>query len=400
MKAEIIAVGTEVLMGQVVNSNAAFISEELSKLGVDVYFHTVVGDNPIRMQQVIELAKNRSDLIIISGGLGPTKDDITKSIVAKTLGLKLHKDEASYDKIVSYYKNSNRRMPESNINQAMMIENSQKIPNDNGMAPGVFLKDDGRLYAMVPGVPTEMKRMVSNYLMDLIKNEIAVEGVLESKILRLYNISESQLAESIDEIVEAQSNPTIAIYVDGFEPTIRISAKAQSSKTAMEMISRTESELRAVVGEKVYGTGSHTIKEKVLELMNSKNFIINLIESGAKNIFSNAFVHSNGSSKIISHIHTFTNHDKLKSYFSLEQLDEKAIKELLKQEVTKLDSNAAILVLGDEDWITKSNQLQRIELHMMFGNEYLKETIDLSYREVIEDDVFETAIMSKLYSIL
>lgn len=207
MKAEIIAVGTEVLMGQVVNTNAAYISEELLKIGVDIYHHTVVGDNPGRIEKAISLAASRSDLVIISGGLGPTKDDITKKVVADSLNLELVENKESLGQIKEFYRKSNRRMPESNVNQALMIAGADVIPNDNGMAPGVYLHHEGTMYAMVPGVPIEMRKMISEHLIPKLQDELIKESILESKIIRFYNITESQLAESLDEWIEKSNQP-------------------------------------------------------------------------------------------------------------------------------------------------------------------------------------------------
>lgn len=392
MKAEIIAIGTEVLMGQVVNTNAAFISKELNKIGVNVYYHTVVGDNPNRMAETIQTAHNRSDLIIISGGLGPTKDDMTKSILAKTLGLDTYKDQETLDYIKSYYKKSNRSMPESNINQALMIEGSHKIPNDKGMAPGVFLKHEDRLFALVPGVPSEMETMVSKYLIDLVQTELLEDGVLESRILRLYKITESQLAESIDDLIENQSNPTIAIYVNQFEPTIRISAKSESKDKAIAMIDETEQEIRLKIDQYIYGYAEQSIKDMAIELVRDKQLVFNIIEAQAKQLFSNVFINAQNPTPV-SKINTFKDTLTLKEYYQLEDLSHTSIKNLLANEANKGGANSSILVLGDN----LSDEVKVIDLYIYSQDIYKHAKIDLSYRKVVEDGIIQVALMSRLY---
>lgn len=398
MKAEIIAVGTEVLMGQVVNTNAAYISEELLKIGVDVYHHTVVGDNPGRIEEAISLAASRSDLVIISGGLGPTKDDITKKVVADSLNLELVENKESLGQIKEFYRKSKRRMPESNVNQALMIEGADLIPNDNGMAPGVYLHHEETIYAMVPGVPIEMRQMVSEHLIPSLQDELIEDGILESKIIRFYNITESQLAESLDEWIENQTNPTIAIYVDSYEPTIRISAKASTSEEANQMIVNMENEIREKMSDYIYATGDVSIRDKVISLIYNKGIKLRVIESQARNILSNTFVNSNYS--VTSEVTVVNNHERLMRKFGIDTLNDETVEELLIRESQEPNANAAILILGDEERYSGANSLKSVQLYFRHEDHFVKETVDLSYRKVIDLKMFEIALMSKLYEIL
>lgn len=398
MKAEIIAVGTEVLMGQVVNTNAAYISEELLKIGVDIYHHTVVGDNPGRIEKAISLAASRSDLVIISGGLGPTKDDITKKVVADSLNLELVENKESLGQIKEFYRKSNRRMPESNVNQALMIAGADVIPNDNGMAPGVYLHHEGTIYAMVPGVPIEMRQMISEHLITKLQDELIKESILESKIIRFYNITESQLAESLDEWIENQTNPTIAIYVDSYEPTIRISAKASTSEEANQMIMNMENEIREKMSDHIYATGNVSIRDKVMSVIHNKGIKLRVIESQARNILSNAFVISNYN--VTSEVTGFNNHERLMRKFEIDTLNDETIEELLIKESQESNSNAAVLILGDEEKYSGANSLKSFQLYFWYQDHFVKEIVDLSYRKVIDKKMFEIALMSKLYEIL
>ena len=195
MKAEIIAIGTELLLGQVTNSNGAYIARELAASGIDCYFHTVVGDNPERLRQAIAIATSRADLLIFSGGLGPTKDDITKEIIADYLDVPLVDDAESQALIQTYYERKGQPMPESNKRQSQILQGATLLPNENGMAPGSLLEHDGTYYAMVPGVPREMEAMVTNQLIPSLLQVTTDHECLESKILRFFHITESQMAK-------------------------------------------------------------------------------------------------------------------------------------------------------------------------------------------------------------
>lgn len=391
MKAEIIAIGTEVLMGQVVNSNAAFISEELSHIGVDVYYHTAVGDNPKRMKQVIQIAKSRSDLIIFTGGLGPTKDDITKHILAQEVGLDLVEDEQSMAYIKSFYEKMNKPMPKGNTNQALTIEGSQVIKNNYGMAPGIFLEQDDITYIMMPGVPSEMKPMMTEDMIPLIQSKHIENSVLESKILRLYKITESQLAESIDELIEKQTNPTIAIYVNNYEPTIRISAKANTKDEALHMIEETEAEIKKVVGRHIYGYGDPSIKDKAIEIMNDLNLTFIIIECGVGNLLSHPFVNSSETESIWKNSLTYPTIEKFMETYELTDDSDESIHSFLNQ----FAQNQNMLLMKSLDE-SKSNMPNKVALYVKVNNDITKHTIDLSNRKGVDRTLMEVAMMTRL----
>lgn len=188
MKAEIIAVGTELLLGQIVNTNAAFLSQELAALGINVYHHVVVGDNAKRLEAVLEQAEKRSDLIILTGGLGPTKDDMTKQTVAAHLKKKLVIDQNALEKINVFHQASNRPMTENNRLQALVIEGSTVLANKTGLAAGMFLKKDTVNYLLLPGPPNELKPMFLNEAKPLLQKENPTESLMVSRVLRFYGI--------------------------------------------------------------------------------------------------------------------------------------------------------------------------------------------------------------------
>ena len=184
MNAEIIAVGSELLLGQIVNTNAKFISEQLAFLGVNIFYQSVVGDNPNRLLQVVKVAESRSDLIILTGGLGPTKDDLTKEALAEHLNVALEYDEKALESIENFYKKRNRHMPENNRKQALIFKGSICLPNENGMAPGMVLKKGKKIYMLLPGPPSEMEPMFTKYGIPIILQDLEKVNRIESRVLR------------------------------------------------------------------------------------------------------------------------------------------------------------------------------------------------------------------------
>ena len=229
MKAEIIAVGTEILTGQIVNTNAQFLSEKLASLGIDVYFQTAVGDNENRLLSVLEIAKKRSDLIILTGGLGPTEDDLTKQTLAKFVGRGLSFDPAAVEKLDRFFASrpDYARTP-NNERQAQLVTGSTPLPNATGLAVGGLLEVDGATYVVLPGPPSELKPMVNNELVPL----LSTGQKLYSRVLRFFGIGESQLVTILAQMIDQQSDPTIAPYAKTGEVTLRLSTKALSQAEA------------------------------------------------------------------------------------------------------------------------------------------------------------------------
>ncbi|MCO7174751.1 competence/damage-inducible protein A [Sporolactobacillus kofuensis] len=277
MNAEIIAVGSELLLGQIANTNAQFISEHLATLGIDVFFHTVCGDNEARMIDVIKKAETRADLLIFTGGLGPTKDDLTKETVAQVLGRKLVTDQEAMDSILEYFKVTGREMTENNKKQALVIEGSQVLPNHHGMAPGMIVDAENHLYLLMPGVPSEMKPMfldfASGYLASRNNEHI------QSRVLRFFGIGESQLETKIIDLIDAQSNPTIAPLAKESEVTLRLTAKHERVEQANAMLDKIEAEIDSRVGQFLYGYNEDSLPEIVFKLLVDQKKTIAFAES-------------------------------------------------------------------------------------------------------------------------
>ena len=244
MKAELITVGTELLTGQIVNTNAQFLSEKFAELGIDVFFQTTVGDNRKRLLSVIELASTRSDLVVLCGGLGPTEDDLTKQTLAEFLGRKLVFDEQASQKLDAFFalRPKHTRTP-NNERQAQIIEGSMPLQNRTGLAVGGYVSVDGVRYVVLPGPPSELKPMVTEELIPLISNG---HTQLYSRVLRFFGIGESQLATVLAPLIDKQVDPTLAPYAKTGEVTLRLSTKAHSQEEADSKLDVLEEKIMSV----------------------------------------------------------------------------------------------------------------------------------------------------------
>lgn len=229
MKAEIIAVGTEILTGQILNTNAQFLSEKLAEIGVDVYIQTAVGDNEARLLSLLEIARERSELVILTGGLGPTEDDLTKQTVAKFLGKNLVFDAQAQTKLDNFFaqRPDYARTP-NNERQAQIIQGATPLANETGLAVGGMIEVEGVTYVVLPGPPSELKPMVLNELLP----RLTTGAKLYSRVLRFFGIGESQLVTILADLIEQQTDPTIAPYAKIGEVTLRLSTKAKSKEEA------------------------------------------------------------------------------------------------------------------------------------------------------------------------
>ncbi|OMP68663.1 competence/damage-inducible protein A [Domibacillus epiphyticus] len=285
MNAEIIAVGSELLLGQITNTNARFLSQHLAEIGVNIYYHTVVGDNKQRLEEAVKLAQKRADLIIFSGGLGPTKDDLTKETIAQMIGTTLEYNEEALEGIQSYFDKTGRMMTDNNKKQALVIKDSIVLKNDNGMAPGMFVKSSDKYYMLLPGPPREMQPMFLNYGRPEILNVMEKVERIESRVLRFFGIGESALETEIDDILMKQTNPTIAPLAGDGEVTLRITAKHESPEEAVRMIQQAEDEILERVGHYFYGYDETTIAAELAGKLKDKQLTIAAAESLTGGLF-------------------------------------------------------------------------------------------------------------------
>ncbi|WP_288616437.1 competence/damage-inducible protein A [uncultured Ligilactobacillus sp.] len=300
MHAEVISVGTEILLGQITDTNSTFISQRLAELGIDVYFKTVVGDNEKRLLQALEIASGRSDMVILSGGLGPTKDDLTKQTVAKFLNCGLLTDKNALEYIEEYYRQNNRKMTDNNLLQAKYLEGSVSLPNESGMAVGSYYQNqNGPDFILLPGPPSEMRPMFDKEAMPRLKKKYAKEHLLFSRVLRFYGIGESQLVTELDDLINGQTNPTIAPYAKVGEVTLRLTAQADSKESAKEILDETEQVISKRVGQYLYGYGDdNSLPKVVVEKLKQRGLTVSASESLTGGSFQKAVTDIAGSSQI------------------------------------------------------------------------------------------------------
>ncbi|MBD8068229.1 competence/damage-inducible protein A [Bacillus sp. PS06] len=300
MNAEIIAVGSELLLGQIVNSNAQFLSKQLAEIGVNVYYHTVVGDNPSRLAETIEVARKRSNLIVFTGGLGPTKDDLTKETIAKLLGRNLVSDSYALEGIEQYFKQTNRIMTENNKKQALVIEGSSVLQNDHGMAPGMGIQIQNITYMLLPGPPKEMQPMFISYGKEYLLKQLGEVDHIESRVLRFFGIGESQLETEIEDLIDAQTNPTIAPLAADGEVTLRLTAKHRSIEMTKVLLDEVEEKITSRVGEFMYGYGTTSLVSEVMKKLINHKLTVSSAESLTGGLFAQELTNEQGSSQVFA----------------------------------------------------------------------------------------------------
>jgi nicotinamide-nucleotide amidase len=280
MKAEIIAVGTELLLGQIVNSNAQFLSVELAALGIDVYFQTVVGDNSTRLQQAIEIAQSRADVIIFTGGIGPTEDDLTKDALAAALGRKVHIDRLAMDHVQRFFDERGIVMTENNRKQALVIEGTTPLPNEIGLAVGIALAHEDKFYIVLPGPPREMKPMFTDKAKPwLLQHALTDEMPIYSKMLKFAGIGESLLEDKLIDLIRNQTDPTIAPYAKEAEVTVRISTKAPSESEALQKLDVLEAQIKEILPEHMYANIDVPLEKLIVDWMADAGLTVSAAES-------------------------------------------------------------------------------------------------------------------------
>ena len=296
MNAEILAIGTELLMGQIANTNAQFITARLSELGVNVHYHTVVGDNTERLKESLSLAFSRSDCVIMTGGLGPTYDDMTKETVAEYFNMPLKMDNVALNQITEYFKSRGREMTPTNAKQALIPEGAITLYNKFGTAPGVLIEKDGKIAVMMPGPPREMKPMFTEYIVPFLEEKSGV--TVRSEFIRIFGIGEAEAESKISHLTSS-SNPTVAPYVNPGELSLRISARAKTKTEADALIAPVKAELYDIFGDMIYGEGlTYSLPQCVLELLRDKKLTFSSAESCTGGMIASAITDLSGSSEV------------------------------------------------------------------------------------------------------
>lgn len=278
MVVELIAVGTEILLGNIVNTNAAYLAEKCAGLGLSCYYQSVVGDNAGRLFDTIKTAVERSDIVILSGGLGPTEDDLTKETAARVLEKELYMDEKSKERIREYFAKRGQTPTENNWKQAMIPKGAVAVQNDNGTAPGIIMEQDGKHLLLLPGPPNELIPMFEKSMLPYL--EKLRPGVICSKTVKVCGIGESRAETMVRDFIDTQTNPTIATYAKTGEVHLRITAAAATEKEAKQLMKPMVKELKYRFGDDVYTTKEEvTLEQAVVEMLRENNLTVTTAES-------------------------------------------------------------------------------------------------------------------------
>lgn len=297
-----IAVGTELLLGQVLDTNSAYIGDELALAGIDCHFQTKVGDNHARIVSVLRIALDRADAVIVCGGLGPTSDDISREAIAEVMGVELRRDPAMVENIRKLFEARKREMAASNVRQADRPEGATFIPQERGTAPGLICPvGDGKVMYAIPGVPLEMKEMLGRAVIPDLKRRSGTTAVILSRMLRTWGVAESTLGELVAsrvEKLEVRSNPTIAFLASGIEGLkIRVTAKAATEAEATAMLDEEEAELRAILGDVVFGVDDQSMERVVADLLIDRGMTVGVAESLTGGLVAARLAETDGASK-------------------------------------------------------------------------------------------------------
>ena len=312
MKCEILSVGTEILLGDILNTNSRYLSRELANLGIDVYYHQVVGDNRERILNALKEAFSRSDIIITTGGLGPTKDDMTKELVAEFLGMDMYLHEESLKKIEDYFKKMGRIPVKSNEKQAYFPKEAIILENNNGTAPGAIFEKDGKAIIVLPGPPKEMEPMFNESVRKYL--ESLTGYTIVSEVLRVFGIGESEAESKLQDLIDNGQNPTIAPYAKEGEVTFRITAKGKDEDEARRLIKPLKEEVYNRLGNLIYNTGDVSIQEPVGEMLVNKNMTIGVSESCTGGLVSAKLIEYPGiSSVFLEGAVTYSNEAKMRT---------------------------------------------------------------------------------------
>lgn len=353
MRAEIISVGTEILLGDIVNTNTQFLAKELASIGIEVYRQEVVGDNQDRLLGILEEALNRSDMVITTGGLGPTNDDLTKETACKFFNMNLELHQESLKALEEYFFKMERKITESNYKQVYFPKEAIVLQNPNGTAPGAILEKNNKYIVILPGPPREMKPMYLNHVKPyLIKKG---DGIIESKVVRVLGIGESMAAEKLKKFIENGVNPTVAPYAKEEDVIFRITAKAESQKEALKLIEPVKNQIEEILGQDVYGEGEETTIEMVVgDLLIKNNLKISTAESCTGGMIASRLVSVSGISDVfLEGAVTYANEAKVRTLNVKEEtlkkygaVSEETAREMAEGMAKRTGSDIAVVTTG------------------------------------------------------
>ncbi|MCI6675589.1 MAG: competence/damage-inducible protein A [Clostridiales bacterium] len=353
MITELITVGTEILLGNIVNTNAQFLAQKCALIGYSVFYQSTVGDNEERLADQLKTALRRSDVVILSGGLGPTEDDLTKETAAKVCKKKLIEDENTKKRIKNYFARTKRKPSDNNWKQALVPEGAIVVDNDNGTAPGIIMEIDGKTIILLPGPPNELIPMVNSKIVPYLKNKMP--NTILSAMVKICGIGESKAESMIRDLIDQQTNPTIATYAKTGEVHIRVTASASNEKDAKKKIKPIVEELRKRFGDAIYTVKEEeTLEHVVVRKLQKQGLTICTAESCTGGMLSSRLINVPGASDILKiGLVTYSNRakrkfidvnrDTLKKYGAVSK---ETAKEMAKGAVFKTDADVSLAVTG------------------------------------------------------
>lgn len=312
MTVELIAVGTEILLGNIVNTNTAFLAERCAGLGLSCFYQSVVGDNAERLTQTLQMAVDRSDIVILSGGLGPTQDDLTKETAAKVLGRELVVDERAKEQIQTFFVTRNMEATDNNWKQAMVPQGAVVLYNANGTAPGIIIEDEKAKVILLPGPPNELVPMFEEQVVPYLMSNST--ETIYSQTVKICGVGESKVETMVQDMIREQTNPTIAPYAKTGEVHLRVTAKAENEKSAKSLVKPVVKELKSRFGNYIYTTDeSVTLEQSIVELLLANHLTISTVESCTGGMLAARLINVPGISEVykVGHI-TYSNKAKRK----------------------------------------------------------------------------------------
>lgn len=312
MVVELISVGTEILLGNIVNTNAAYLAEQCAGLGLSCYYQSVVGDNAERLKGALTTALERSDIVILSGGLGPTTDDLTKETAAEVMGMPLVMDDHSLKRIKAFFETRSLEMTKNNEKQALVPEGAIVLDNDNGTAPGLILEGEKKRLILLPGPPNELIPLFENKVKPYLDG--LQPGIIYSRTVKICGMGESKVASEIQDLIDGQTNPTVAPYAKTGEVHLRVTARAQDEKEAKQMVKPLVKELKNRFGNNIYTTEADvTLEKSVVDLLLANGLTVSTIESCTGGMLAARLINIPGVSEVFkSGYITYSNKAKRK----------------------------------------------------------------------------------------
>lgn len=345
MNAEIITIGSEILIGDILNTHAQFLSKQLNSIGIDVLWHSSVGDNSARLEQILKLATDRSDLIFLTGGLGPTQDDITKQVLSKTISKPLVEDATLKLQIKEKFKQKNIYMPKSNLKQAMIFEDSIIFENKNGTAPGMAIKFNSKTIILLPGPPKELVPMFKQEVIPFL--EKLTNCIIKSKNIYLYGITESQVDEKIAHILKNETNPSVGIYAKPEQIRLRITCKAQNENQCDSLIENMFKKIKLKLENFIYSTDEAGMENALVKAALENNKKIAVAESCTGGLIASKIVSVKNASKCFNFAAVCYSNEMKKKILKVNQVDLEKFGAVSSQVAQQMAKNAQLISGAD-----------------------------------------------------